>query len=509
MLIGMMFKLKPTGQQATELSSWVDMMYYQYNYNLKDRNYTYYATQEDWTTSKNFPITHCPLTCCISRNGASGEVYTQKPDKKTGLLKRRSAGAIQDANLKELKKSRPWYKRVNSTALQQNVKRLDNAFDGFFGNGKGRPKAKRRSKFKSFTITNIENKDITSTGINIKSLGWVDYHNSRSIPDGFKVKSATIRQKADGWYISIKVEDKTIPQAIEVKPEDIKTVIGCDLGLTKLVHLSDGSQIDNPRFNTNKRTKRLMRVRSRRASRKNGKSNKRKAYNRIGRLHKRIKQRREAYQWQIANTIVKRADAVILEDLNIKGMSARCKPKKDVSEACHPSDINGNYSKNGQSRKVGLNRSIADASWYSLTQKINVVAAKSGVLVVKVAPQYTSQKCSHCGHIDKSSRDGEKFICTNCGHFDHADLQAARNIRLKGIEQLGLSVACRYPGLYSKTVRVDYSEPKQLRLFKTPYPESTGVKEIKRRSRSKKRLPGNSLGEQLNLFDVDKIVDSN
>ena len=130
------------------------------------------------------------------------------------------------------------------------------------------------------------------------------------------------------------------------------------LGLTKLVHLSDGSQIDNPRFNTNKRTKRLMRVRSRRASRKRGKSNKRKAYNRIGRLHKRIKQRREAYQWQVANKIVKRAEAVILEDLNIKGMSARCKPKKDVSSACHASDMNGNYSKNGQSRKVGLNRSI-------------------------------------------------------------------------------------------------------------------------------------------------------
>jgi len=178
-----------------------------------------------------------------------------------------------------------------------------------------------------------------------------------------------------------------------------------------------------------------MRVRSRRASRKRGKSNKRKAYNRIGRLHKRIKQRREAYQWQVANKIVKRAEAVILEDLNIKGMSARCKPKKDVSSACHASDMNGNYSKNGQSRKVGLNRSIADASWYSLTQKINVVAAKSGVLVVKVAPQYTSQKCSHCGHVDKASRDGEKFICTNCGHFDHADLQAARNIRLKGIKQ--------------------------------------------------------------------------
>ena len=121
------------------------------------------------------------------------------------------------------------------------------------------------------------------------------------------------------------------------------------------------------------------------------------------------------------------------------------------------------------------------------------MAAKSGVLVVKVAPQYTSQKCSHCGHVDKSSRDGEKFICTNCGHFDHADLQAARNIKSKGIEQLGLPVACRYPAKYLKTVPKDFREPKQLRLFETPYPESTGVMEIKRRSRSKKRLPGNSL----------------
>ncbi|WP_414625282.1 RNA-guided endonuclease InsQ/TnpB family protein, partial [Calothrix sp. CCY 0018] len=450
----MVFKLQPNKEQATELSSWIDMLFCQYNYNLRDRNNTYWASQEDWTSNHNFPVTHCALTCCISRNGASGEVYTQKPDKKTGLLKRRNAGAIQDANLKELKKSRPWYKRVNSTALQQNVKRLDNAFDGFFGNGKGRPKPKRRSKFKSFTITNIENKDITSTGINIKSLGWVGYHNSHSIPDGFVIKSATIRQKADGWYISLKVEDNTIPQSVEVNNEDIRTVVGCDLGLTKLVHISDGSQIDNPRFNTNKKVKQLMWVRSRRASRKKGKSNKRKAYNRVGRLHKRIKQRRESYQWQVASKIAKRADAVVLEDLNIKGMSARCRTKKDDD---------GNYTKNGQSRKVGLNRSIADASWYSLTQKINVVAAKSGVLVVKVAPQYTSQKCSHCGHIDKNSRDGEKFICTNCGHFDHADLQAARNIKNKGIEQLKLPVACQHPAKYFKTVRVDCSEPKQLR----------------------------------------------
>ena len=43
-----------------------------------------------------------------------------------------------------------------------------------------------------------------------------------------------------------------------------------------------------------------------------------------------------------------------LEDLNIKGMSATCKPKQDET---------GKYLPNGQSAKSGLNKSITDAGW--------------------------------------------------------------------------------------------------------------------------------------------------
>jgi transposase len=50
--------------------------------------------------------------------------------------------------------------------------------------------------------------------------------------------------------------------------EEINTVISLDLGLTKLVHLSDGSQIDNPRFATSKKTRRTLKIRQRRVSRK-------------------------------------------------------------------------------------------------------------------------------------------------------------------------------------------------------------------------------------------------
>ncbi|MCL1474448.1 zinc ribbon domain-containing protein [Argonema antarcticum] len=41
------------------------------------------------------------------------------------------------------------------------------------------------------------------------------------------------------------------------------------------------------------------------------------------------------------------------------------------------------------------------------------VAVKSGQKIYRVNPQYTSQTCTKCGHIDKANRNGEKFICSN------------------------------------------------------------------------------------------------
>lgn len=337
------------------------MLYFHYNWCLKDRKYHYEATKQDWTSDMNFPVVSYPLTCSISRFPASGEVYKDKPNKK-GYREIRNASHIQDAELKNLKKARAWYQQINSTALQQNIKRLDKAYQGFWKDGKGFPKPKRRSKFRSFTITNIFNKDITDNGIYISKLGWASYFNSRPIPDGFEVKSATLRRKSDGWYISIRIEDKSLPQKVEIKAEEVKTVIGLDMGLTKLVHCCDGSQTDNPRFATNKKSRHRLRILSRRASRKKNRSNKKgcskkgknrtKTYNRIGKFHLNIKNKREAFEWKTANKYCRKADAIICEKLNIKGMKARCKPKQDE---------NGNYVKNGQSRKVGLNRSISDA----------------------------------------------------------------------------------------------------------------------------------------------------
>jgi len=36
--------------------------------------------------------------------------------------------------------------------------------------------------------------------------------------------------------------------------------------------------------------------------------------------------------------------------------------------------------------------------------------------------------CSHCGTIDKASRNKERYQCTSCGYTNDADINAAINI---------------------------------------------------------------------------------
>ena len=358
----------------------------------------------------------------------------------------------------------------------------------FAGRGKY-PKFKNKSNFKSFTFTT--GVKVTDKAIYLPKLGWIGYFNSRSIPEGFNVKSATVRLKADGLYITLKIEDKTVPAFPVIPTEEVRTVVGLDMGVAKLVHCSDGSQYSNPKHSTNKKTRKLLKVRQRSLSRKKKHSNNRKkARVKVSILHQKITHRREAFQWKLARELTKKADAIIVEDLNISAMKKRCSSKEDSNQK-------GRFLPNGQSRKRGLNRSISDASWYSLTKKIEYLAAKQGKVFERVNPRFTSQICSSCGHKDKASRNKEKFICTNCFHHADADINAARNIKKRGIEKHSFPVSCK---VKIKMVPGDSREPKQLGLFEMPTTESTEGKRRRSASRSKRKVPGNS-ARQLTLFE--------
>lgn len=423
MILAYKFKLQPNSSQKTTMAKWLDMLRCHYNFCLRDRIDTYEQVKSPQLGNYSDLKTKaecCPLTCSISKNSGIGE-----PFKKSG--KKRNAYEQQSSELPALKKARPWYKQIHSTLLQQNLRKLDTAFKNFF-EGRGYPKFKTRQRFKSFQYPPNQVK-LEGNKIYLPSIGWMRLHLSREIPEGFSKGRVTVRQKADGWYVAIQIEDKTIPQSQPKDLEQVRSVIGGDLGVKKLLALSNGEQIKNPQFE--KQLSRTKAIRQRHASKKKrGSKNQKIAFQKLAKLDQKIVNQRNDYQWQVAHHLVKLADIIILEDLNIKGMIKRCNPKKDE---------NGKYLNNGQSAKKALNRLIRDCSWGELKLKIQAVAEKFGCRVVLVNPKHTSQQCSRCGQLDKENRKKERFLCTECNYMADADVQASLNIAIKGLKKLGIS----------------------------------------------------------------------
>jgi putative transposase len=76
-------------------------------------------------------------------------------------------------------------------------------------------------------------------------------------------------------------------------------------------------------------------------------------------------------------------------------------------------------------------------SYHDLQQKIKDKASEAGIQVVQVKPDYTSQRCSECGHISRENRANQaEFHCVACGYHALADYNAARNIATKNIDQI-------------------------------------------------------------------------
>jgi putative transposase len=429
----------------------------------KHRNYCLREREEGWKTNnreRDEPISYaynaycdidtkaewgacCPLTCPILKHGVLSAELTKntaetvtEPDgtqTKRKILKWGNASDIQSKRTTQLRHENCWYSRIDSDVLQRNLARLDEAFQGFWQHGRGFPRYVTTSTFKSFEykpkrckfeVNRCKGTTHRYSRVYLPGIGWMRYFDSRPIPQMAQTRTVSVIRKADGWYISVLLElAESLPP--EQPLESVGSIVGIDVGINKLIALSDGSFVENPRFGTSKRIRRRLRIRQRRVSRKQkGSRNRAKAGRRVGKVHQQVTQKREAYQWQAAKKVVGTADAVAHEQLNVKGMKARCKPKR----------IKGRFMPNGQSAKRALNRLISDAAWGELFKKIAWLAVKGGKPVVRYIPTNTSRECSVCHYVSASNRDGEKFLCEACGHSDHADTQASRT----GLKRVGL-----------------------------------------------------------------------
>ena len=252
--------------------------------------------------------------------------------------------------------------------------------------------------------------------------------NSREIGSNWEIRTVTITRDIDCWMVSVLLRDKSIPD-YRKKESELRTIIGCDVGIKKIVALSNQQVESNPLIA--KQLERRLSIRQRRLTRKKkGSKNRKRAAIKVAKVHRDLRRRRQDFQWKLGKKIASMADVIVFEDLKIQNMKRRCKPK-----ICA---LDGKYLRNNQKAKSQLNKAISDAAWYSLRKKTEHQAAKLGNWTITVNPRGSSIECHKCHFISPTNREREKFVCENCGHHEDADTQAGSVLACRGIEKLGI-----------------------------------------------------------------------
>jgi putative transposase len=433
------FKLIPNQEQTAKIDRWLVTLRKHRNYALRERKQGWdnnnkgvaveigigsvyaWASYCDLETQVEFGVCY-PLTCPVQRHGVIPSDLGMMVKNSKGETVWDSAGGIQSKVTTLLRSYREDFKQIDSDVLQRNLANLDTAYSNYWKHGRGFPRFLK--VLNSFEYKPKRVKLVSFTGnygvAYLPGIGKVKFHNSRDLSIVAETRTCTIKRRGKFYYISILVDiSESLPE--EKIPS---SVMGIDVGINRLVALSDGSFIENKEITTNLSTARRLAMRQRAASRKKKDSkNKSKAYSRLANQQHKLSLKRDGYNWQAATKIVKTADSVAREGLNIPNMVKRAKPKHDGK---------GGYKRNGVAAKSGLNKRILDCGWGDLFQKIAWLAAKAGKPVFAVNPRHTSQECPKCNHTEKGNRDGEKFVCRACGYAEHADTGASRKITKRG-----------------------------------------------------------------------------
>lgn len=435
MFISYTYKLAPSKAQTALMETYLELLRLQFNFRIRERSEAYEQVRAPKLGNYcdlKAQAECCPLACSVSPYALYGDPWGK--NRKAGQSVRRSAYHQQSSDLANLRRDRPWYQQIHRCVLVEMLRQVDRAFQNFFTDQKkppkqrqgfGYPQLKRKGRMKSFTYP--PNKvQFNDNAIRLPGIGWMKFFRSRSFPEGFTSRSVTVKRQADGFYISIRLKGDV--STVSVSLQTNRAAIGVDMGIRKLMALSTGETIPNPQFY--KQQERRRRIRRRRANRKVKGSHKRaKAYRQVAKLEQKVACQRNDFQWKAAHRVVDQADLIVLEDLNIQGMMARCRPKQDEQ---------GHYLSNQQSAKAKLHQAIADAAWYEQQQKIKVLAQRQSKPVLAVNPKRSSQECSECGYVSATNRNGEKFLCENCGHLADADIDAAKVILKRGLNQLNI-----------------------------------------------------------------------
>ncbi|ELR98603.1 RNA-guided endonuclease TnpB family protein [Gloeocapsa sp. PCC 73106] len=426
MLLNYQYRCYLETPQKAQLNNWLRVAQYWYNWQLGDR-FTWWETNRS-----NYIVPSgdcCYLSCSLPPKELRDKpnFFSQKkllPEKKKDLVLVRHSGELLD------------FTTVPSQTLQDVSKRVDQAFERYIKgdkNGKRSGKPRFKSRYRTLRIEGQAIK-ITRVGKDwlflscSKLKGWLKIRLHRPLPPGFLLKNILISKKADGWYCTFCLDEPTVPI---FTPDKIIPTWENSLGIDAVLYeddylaTSEGQKLPSVK-SFRKNQHQLAKISRAKNSRKKGTKARRKLAKREGRKHQQIARARKDHAYKTAHTLVRTNKKVFLvEDLNLKGLTKRNKVKKDTD---------GNYLKNGQSAKSGLNKSWLDAAFGSFYETLSYIAEKAGAVVIKVNPAYTSQLLAY--------RD--EFVFTDCSirvYYDpreeitvDRDYNSSINIKRVGLE---------------------------------------------------------------------------
>ncbi|KMY56447.1 RNA-guided endonuclease InsQ/TnpB family protein, partial [Geobacillus stearothermophilus] len=128
-------------------------------------------------------------------------------------------------------------------------------------------------------------------------------------------------------------------------------------------------------------------------------------------LHEKIANQRKDFLHKESHKLAKRYDCVVIEDLNMKGMS----------QALH------------------FGQRVHDNGWGMFTSFLRYKLEEQGKKLIKIDKWFPSSKtCSCCGRVKESLSLSERTFRCECGFESDRDVNAAINIKHEGMKRFAI-----------------------------------------------------------------------